>query len=749
MRTLAAAVLPAMAALMLGALSATAEADDEPQTVRLLRIFLADFEDVPHPEGYTRERFEQLFFGLGEPRVTPEGRGMSGSVREYFLDVSEGRLDVEGEVTEWVRLPEKITKVPHWKGGMEPFGESWPVIVAETLRANGIVGEDAKEKVRLADGRMPELLVFLNTDWGTGGVNRDWGHLKDVLGKMHLSDLWDEGWLGLPSPLSSYSATKWRKAPASAPDGTIDAVPPAEELEMFPLSVMMHEMGHQLAGWPDLYGAAFEPWGVFDLMGGPAAETHYPMGVSAYLRVSSGWMDYTDMPRAALPRLSLRPLDTHREAFRFPQGPGQESIVAENRSCLFYPHDWGQPPTNQGPRLLLYRLDPAARRRMMYGDSPQGKVTTVIRRPEHYGEVWGEAPFTEVTATTVPTSRNSLGELWWEFRDIQPAPDNEVEFDARFAAADFVADYDRAAWTTGDGAALATGRFGRPEGHVGLRSLQAEGGPPRHSLEVRTGPSGTIRGRYHLPDGGPRRAYVLVRVPDDGRPVRCSVTPVGTGAVTEVDLAVGEADRQQCIVAEVPAATRDLELVIQAADPSDAARVLVDGAWLVGLPPLLMDLVGAAPDGGWTPSPAEATATVGPPEPLALPGRYYYGPHVLALPLGRPACEGWRAEWLVRLPDSPAMLRGLIGIAADAPVGSSARVTLRLAGPEREWTLVGNVEVGAHPDGDADGGNLPAVVEVPLPGEMRGQVGTFVMEAALTSDGAFRVAVPYLSICLE
>ena len=188
-------------------------------TTKLLEVFLADFRDVPRPEQYTRDYFDALFFGVGRPRSTPEDKPVAGSVREYFIDLSEGRIDIDGEVAEWVRIERDITKVPHWKRGMKPFGESWPVIVAETLRANGIVGGRAKERLRLKDGRMPHLLVFLNTDWGVGGVNRGWPKLNEVLHRMKLGHLWDEAWLSLPSPYSSFSATIWRKARRPKKDG--------------------------------------------------------------------------------------------------------------------------------------------------------------------------------------------------------------------------------------------------------------------------------------------------------------------------------------------------------------------------------------------------------------------------------------------------------------------------------------------------------------------------------------------------
>jgi len=731
--------------------SVAAAAAEDPRTVKVLKVFLADFEDVPHPETYTRESFRQLFFGLGEPRQTPEGRGMAGSVREYFLDVSDGRLDVEGEVTEWLRLPGRITKVPHWKPGMEPFGESWPVIVAQTLRASGIVGPEAREKVRLADGRTPDLLVFLNTDWGTGGVNRGWGHLKEVLGKMHLADLWDEAWLGLPSPLSSYSATKWRKAPSSAADGTIDAVPPAAELEMFPLSVMMHEMGHQLAGWPDFYGPAFEPWGVFDLMGGPAVETHYPMGVSAYQRVQSGWMDFTDVPRNGRAELTLRGLAAHKVALRFRQGPGQECIVAEDRRCLMYPRDWGQPPTDKGPRLLFYRLDPAGRRRVMYGSDPCGKVTTMIRRPDPYGEVWGEEPFTTLTAATTPTSRNSLGELWWEFGDIRPCPSGEVTFEAACRATDLLAEADRAEWLAGGGKPLAVGQFGRSDGHVGLRSLASSSGVRESVLEIRAQAGGSVRGRFRAPAGGPRRLYLLARVPDGEPPARFSVTWPDAAAPVEVGLVPGVAADPAGIVVEVPTEVHDLEWTVQPAEGATAAtRMWVTEAWLVGLAPVLMDLAASPPPKGWTATPEGASAVAVTGGALRLQDGFAYGPRGLSLPLRpTPDASGWRAEWPVRLPEGPAVLRGLLGLTADSPAGAEAMVTLKLVGPAREWTLMGNLELAAAGPGDGAPRREPSVViEVPTPREMAGQEGTVVLEVKAGVGPAAAIGVPSLSLSL-
>ncbi len=702
----------------------------------ILKVFLADFQDIPRPERYTPEYFADLFFSLDGPRTTPEGGVVAGSVRQYFRNVSQGRIDIEGEVAQWVRIPRQITKIPHWKRGMKPFGESWPVIVAETLRAHGIVGEGCVEKLRLGDGRMPELLVFLNTDWGMGGVNRGWGRCKEVLGMMGLSELWDEAWLSLPQPYSSYSATEWSRAPHSAKDGTIEGQPQESEIRLFPLSVMMHEMGHQLAGWPDLYGPAFEPWGVFDLMGGPAAATHFPMGVCAYLRERSGWMQFTDMPPVSAPGLTLWPLETHCEALAFAQGPGQERIICENRRCLKYPRDATEPPADEGPILLCYRLDPAGRRRVMYGGSLHGKITTMVRRGEHYGEVWGKTPHTDLTAQTTPSSRNCLGELWWEFRGIHPVGDR-MGFDALCRATDLVRGYTEATWADGSGAVIEAGHLDWAGGDVCMVSWPGAEAKHERVLHVGTAAGGEARGRYRLPAPGPHRLYLTAGL---GRDSACGtevVVACPDGVESRLVLPEDGWGAPRTLIADVPAAMTELELTVRPADAVGPAAVSIHRAWLVPMAPTAVDPLEAAP----ARDPEEVrlkTATT------TLADGCTYGPEVLTLPLGGDAPAGCRAEWTVAMPQRGGVFRALLGLGADTPVGGAATVGLKLSAAEREWPLVANLELRASED-RAD--NWPAVLEAPIPAEAMGQECRLVLEAAAVNGSICTLGVPCLRVC--
>ncbi len=723
------------AAICLLFTATTAAAQPHRQT-SVLKVFLADFQDIPHPERYTRAYFSDLFFSLDGPRTTPEGGRLAGSVREYFRTVSHGRIDIEGEVANWVRIPRKITKIPHWKGGMEPFGESWPVIVAETLRANGIVGEGCAEKLRLDDGRMPQLLVFLNTDWGMGGVNRGWGRCKEVLGIMGLSELWDEAWLSLPEPYSSYSATEWSQAPPSATDGTIEGQPQESEIRLFPLSVMMHEMGHQLAGWPDLYGPAFEPWGVFDLMGGPAAGTHFPMSVCAYLRQSSGWMPFTDMPLRSAPALTLHPLETHSEAFAFAQGPGQERLICENRRCLKYPRDASEPPVDEGPILLCYRLDPAARRRVMYGDSPQGKITTMIRRKEPYGEVWGREPFVDLTAHSAPSSRNSLGELWWEFRGIHPVGDR-LQFDAMCSAVDLLSAYTEATWTDGSGAAVAAGHLDGAGAAVCMVSWPGAEAKHERVLHVGIAAGGEVRGRYRLPAPGPHRLYVTASLQRDSPGGAEIGVASPEGAATRTALPQDRPGERRVLIADLPAGSSVLELSVRPVDGAAPAAVGIHQAWLVPMAPTAVDLLKAAAARDPETTPLEIAATT-------LADGCTYGPEVLTLPLGGDAPASCGAAWTVAVPQEGGVFRALLGLGADTPAGGAVTVGLKLSAGEREWPLVANLTLTASAD-PAD--NRPAVLEVPIPAEAMGQECQVVLEAAAVEGTRCTPAVPCLRVC--
>jgi hypothetical protein len=315
---------------------------------------------------------------------------------------------------------------------------------------------------------------------------------------------------------------------------------------------------------------------------------------------------------------------------------------------------------------------------------------------------------------------------------------------------DLLEGHDRAVWTAGDGKALTAGQFGRPEGHVGLRTTEAPGGLRQRVLELRTGATGTLRGRFRRPAAGPRRLYLLPRLPQGEPAARLAVTPVAGAVTSEVELAAGSVADHPCLVVEVPVGERELDWGVRSDGGPGPTRVLVDEAWLVDLPVVLLDLASAPPPKGWAPTPAAAGASVVAGGTVPLRDGYSYGRRGWVLPLGPAAgVTGWHAEWPVRLPDGPAVLRGLLGFVADAPAGSKARVALKLVGAVREWPLMANLEVAVPgADGSAVHPEPSVVIEVPLPREAAGQEGALVLEVTAAAEVEARLGVPCLNLSL-
>lgn len=200
---------------------------------------------------------------------------------------------------------------------------------------------------------------------------------------------------------------------------------------------------------------------------------------------------------------------------------------------------------------------------------------------------------------------------------------------------------------------------------------------------------------------------------------------------------------------EVPGARADLDWTLQASGVA-STRVLVEEAWLVGLPAILVDLADTAPPGGWIPAQSQAGAAVTAGGTLRLRDGYAYGPRALALPLGGDSgASGWRAEWPLRLPEGPSVLRGLLGLAADAPAGSKATVALRLSGGERDWPLIENLALEVPAGEGGQGTREPsATIEVAVPRELARQEATLVLEVAAAGGVPCRLGLPHLSLSL-
>jgi hypothetical protein len=360
----------------------------------------------------------------------------------------------------------------------------------------------------------------------------------------------------------------------------------------------------------------------------------------------------------------------------------------------------------------------------------------MIRRPEHFGEVWGEGRHTEVTAATRPSSRNSLGELWWEFRKIRPGASGEVRLEAECRGVDLIQICHRADWATDGGKPVSVGGFTVRGAHAAIRTRPT--GDGGRVLYCRTEDGKALTGRFRVPVAGPQRLYVTVALPEA---VAEAVTfgVQGAGPATEMTLDVTR--RRTTVVADLTDYAGDVTLSLRPVGGTAPARLEIVEAWLVGIPVAAADLVSARP--------ATCSSALPAPRPAALRDDLHYGPAVARIALGGARPTQWTGEWRVKTPDAPACLRALVGLAADTAAGGRARLSITVERDRKPWHLMRDLELTAPAKDDARGACLPAVIEASLHAELRGREVTVRLEAAAAGDVPVVLAVPCLRVCRD
>lgn len=204
-------------------------------------VLLVDFSDDPAP--VTKQNIEDWLNKEGF-----NGGGCSGSVRDYFMEISNGQVDFQNEVFGWYRA--KKTKAYYDAGG-------------DYSRAEELM----KEVLAAFDGQVD----FSRYDNDKDGYTEAVSIVYAGGAKTWAEGLWaHSGW-------TSETRDKTR-------------IPRYQMTDMpgkYSLYVMAHECGHMIFGWPDLYY-----YGDFSVMGNYSSDLK-PIGVDDYLRADQGWIPTT------------------------------------------------------------------------------------------------------------------------------------------------------------------------------------------------------------------------------------------------------------------------------------------------------------------------------------------------------------------------------------------------------------------------------------------------------------------------
>lgn len=263
---------------------------------------LVDFSDKPAP--VTVDEVEEWLNKEGFNRD-----GCNGSVRDYYLDVSNGQLDLTNEVYGWYRA-----KHP----------KSW----YESLQ--GYTGSDSL---------MKEVFAYFDSQVDFSRYDNDKDGTTEAINIVYAGagQTWGQGlW-----PHSGWSSEKR--------DGVRLTHHQMTDMPgKFSIYVFVHESGHMIFGWPDLYW-----YGDYCTMGNRANDLN-PVAINDFYRADQGWIPFVDITSDDVNNVTGLEVSKPGEfcyRYKNPARPNQEGLVWS------YVRNTGRNKVLAGSGLLMQHYD--------------------------------------------------------------------------------------------------------------------------------------------------------------------------------------------------------------------------------------------------------------------------------------------------------------------------------------------------------------------------------------------------------
>ena len=249
-------------------------------------VTVSEIEDWLNKEGFNRN-------------------GCNGSVRDYYLDVSNGQLDLTNEVFGWYRA-----KHP------KSWYESLP----------GYTGSDSLMKEVFA--YFDPMVDYSRYDNDKNGTTEAINIVYAGAGEVRERGLWPHaGWSNEKRDGVRLTHHQMTDMPGT-----------------FGLYVFVHESGHMIFGWPDLYW-----YGDYCTMGNRANDKN-PVAINDFYRADQGWIPFVDVTSNDVSLETTKPGEVCYR-YKNPARPDKEGLVWS------YVRNTGRNKVLKGSGLLMQHYD--------------------------------------------------------------------------------------------------------------------------------------------------------------------------------------------------------------------------------------------------------------------------------------------------------------------------------------------------------------------------------------------------------
>jgi M6 family metalloprotease-like protein len=360
-------------------------------------VILVGFLGKPFTK--TKEEFEMLFNQLN---YKPD-RYTTGSIRDYFLANSYGKLDLQIDVFGPYTLPSPISSYDHRCGiGGNPR----------------LMATQAVDSAYFSGGA--DFSLYDHNNDGNVGVHIVFAGYCQSVGAPPCNSIWSHAWEFLtPREYNGKIISGYSCSPELHGTGGTN---------LTTIGVIAHELGHSLLGLPDFYDADYSDNGVAVCLdrwcvmayggnnGGSDNNSGFtPSLISAWGRAHVGWVPEQVLSTAT--DITMPSPATADAVYRINTKTDNEYFLIENRQRIPGSWDAGIPAGG----MLIYHVD-----RTNIHVWNENEVNTVASRRRYYvkqancvatngcadnraTDVWPQSGKTEFTDSSTPNARSWAG----------------------------------------------------------------------------------------------------------------------------------------------------------------------------------------------------------------------------------------------------------------------------------------------------------------------------------------------------